>query len=100
IPLSTFRYQVLPMIRPELLSMLVCPENRAPLELATSDLLGVINRAVTLGEVVNKAGRKVDKQLDAGLVRADQTVLYPVFDEIPMMLIDESIPLDQPALKK
>ena len=31
---------------------------------------------------------------DSGLVREDRTILYPVRDDIPIMLVDESIPLD------
>lgn len=87
------------MIRPELLKMLVCPENRTPLELASSELMAKINRAVASGRLTNKAGRKVEKSLDAGLVRADRAVLYPIVDEIPLMLVDEAIPLDQPAIQ-
>ena len=87
------------MIRPDLLKILVCPENRAPLEIASSELLAKINRAVAAGQLKNKAGRKLEKPLDAGLVRDDQAVLYPIVDEIPMMLVDEAIPLDQPAIE-
>jgi len=87
------------MIRPDLLKMLVCPENRAPLEIASSELVAKINRAVAAGQLTNKAGRKLEKPLDGGLVREDRAVLYPIVDEIPMMLVDEAIPLDQPAIE-
>jgi uncharacterized protein YbaR (Trm112 family) len=85
------------MIRPELLKVLVCPENRTPLTLAGDELVARLNRAVTEGRLTNKTGRKVEKPMDAGLVRADGAVLYPIVDEIPMLLVDEGIPLDQPA---
>ena len=87
------------MIRPELLKMLVCPENHTSLEVASSELMAKINRAVATGRLTNKAGRKVEKPFDAGLVRADHAVLYPIVDEIPLMLVDEAIPLDQPAIQ-
>jgi uncharacterized protein len=86
------------MIRPDLVKMLVCPETRGPLTLADGDLVAKINKAAAAGRLKNKAGRFVEKPLDAGLVREDQRVLYPVIDDIPMMLVDESIPLDQPGL--
>jgi uncharacterized protein YbaR (Trm112 family) len=35
----------------------------------------------------------VEKQLDGGLVREDGAYLYPIEDDIPIMLIDEAIPL-------
>lgn len=88
-----------PMIRPELLQMLVCPEDRTPLEAASSELVAIVNDAVAAGRLTNRAGRKVERRLDAGLVRSDRTVLYPVVDEIPMLLVDEAIPLDQPAIQ-
>ena len=87
------------MIRPELLEMLVCPENHAPLAVASSELLARINRAIAGGRLTNKGGRRVDKPLDEGLVRSDRAVLYPIVDEIPMLLVDEAIALDHPAIE-
>jgi uncharacterized protein YbaR (Trm112 family) len=84
-------------IRPELLSMLVCPETQSPLTIASNDLIARLNRAIALGTLKNKAGEKVAKPLDAGLVRADKRLLYPIIDDIPMMLVDEAVPLDQAA---
>ena len=86
------------MIRSELLKMLVCPETQATLEIASDDLIARVNRAIAGGQLKNKAGQALKKPLEGGLVRSDQRVLYPVMDDIPMMLIDESVPLDQPAL--
>ncbi len=86
------------MIRPELLKMLVCPENHSELSVASSELVERLNTAVAAGALTNKAGRKVEHRLDGGLVRADETLLYPIVEEIPMLLVDEAIPLDQPAI--
>lgn len=87
------------MIRTELLKMLVCPEDRSELSIASSELVARINAAIAAGTLVNKAGCKVERPLDGALVRADQTVVYPVVEEIPMLLVDEAIPLDQPAIR-
>ncbi len=86
------------MIRSELLKMLVCPETQSTLEIASDDLIARVNRAIAGGQLKNKAGQPLKRPLEGGLVRSDQRVLYPVLDDIPMMLIDESVPLDQPAL--
>jgi uncharacterized protein YbaR (Trm112 family) len=85
------------MIDPRLLKILVCPENRTPLEVADGDLLDRLNRAITTGTVKNRLGRKLERPLEAGLVREDGKLLYPVVDEIPVLLVDEAIPLDQIA---
>ena len=43
----------------------------------------------------NKAKKPVTEKLDGGLIRADNKILYPIREDIPVMLIDEGIPLDQ-----
>ncbi len=85
------------MIDSELLKILVCPESRSPLELASNELIAKLNRLIARGSLLNKAGQKLEKPIDGGLVRADKRVLYPIVDDIPMMLVDEAVPLDQAA---
>ncbi|HEX7447662.1 MAG TPA: hypothetical protein VF306_08960 [Pirellulales bacterium] len=83
------------MISKELLDILVCPERRTPLTLADGELVAALNRAVAQRRLKNQAGEMVEKMLDAGLLRDDRAVVYPVIDGIPIMLIDEAIPLEQ-----
>lgn len=83
------------MIHQQLLDILVCPERRTPLTLAGDDLLAALNQAVAQRRLKNRAGEPVEKMLDAGLLRDDRIVVYPVIDGIPIMLVDEAIPLDQ-----
>ncbi|HEY1601165.1 MAG TPA: Trm112 family protein [Pirellulales bacterium] len=83
------------MISKELLSILVCPEARTPLELADQTLLAAVNRAISGGQVRNKGGETVAETLDAALVRQDRAVLYPIVDRIPILLLDAGIALDQ-----
>ena len=45
------------------------------------------------GDVVDDADA-VSEPLDEGLIREDDKVLYPVREDIPIMLIDEAIELD------
>ena len=86
------------MIRPELLKMLVCPETRSALTVAPADLIARLNQTIAAGDLTNKAGQKLERKLDGGLLRADGRVLYPIVDDIPMLLVDEGIPLSQAAL--
>jgi uncharacterized protein YbaR (Trm112 family) len=82
------------MLDPELLAILVCPETREPVHLADAALLDRINQAVSAGELRTRSGELLKDQIQAGLVREDGLVLYPVKDDIPVMLIDEAIPLE------
>ncbi len=82
------------MVDPELLDILVCPESKQPVREADEALLARVNRAVSAGELRNRGGDAVVEPLTAGLVREDDALLYPVRDEIPVMLVDEAIPLE------
>ena len=82
------------MIDKELLKMLVCPENKTPVMLADKELVSRINNAIEAGTLKNKGGEEVKEPIDAGLIREDKAVLYPVRDDIPIMLIDEAIVLE------
>lgn len=75
--------------------ILVCPADRTPLSPASGQMVARLNRAIAAGQVTNHAGRLLEQPLDGGLVRADQTLLYPILDGIPILLADEAIPLAQ-----
>lgn len=81
------------MIDKELLAILACPENKTPVHMADQELIDQLNSRIESGELANRSGKKVEKQLDGGLVREDGAYLYPIEDDIPIMLIDEAIPL-------
>jgi uncharacterized protein YbaR (Trm112 family) len=78
-----------------LLEILVCPETKQPLRVADAALLDRLNTSVRKGAIKNRGGHAVSAPVEEGLVRQDGSVLYPVRDDIPIMLIDESIPLSQ-----
>ncbi|MGY8824818.1 MAG: Trm112 family protein [Candidatus Latescibacterota bacterium] len=81
------------MIDNDLLAILACPENKTPVHQAEQDLIDQLNSRIESGELSNRGGKKVEKQLDGGLVREDGAYLYPIDDDIPIMLIDEAIAL-------
>lgn len=82
------------MVDPELLEILVCPETRQPVRPAEAVILTRLNSAIEAGTVVNQGGQEVREPIEEGLVREDGKVLYPVREDIPIMLIDEAIALD------
>ncbi len=83
------------MVDQELLDILVCPENKSAVKLASDDVVEKINDAIQAKSLKNRAGEKIEEAIDAGLLREDGAYLYAIRDDIPIMLIDESIPMDQ-----
>ncbi len=83
------------MIDQKLLEILVCPENKTPVHPADEALVNTINAAINAGTLKNRAGEPVNDMIDEGLVREDNAYLYIIRDNIPVMLIDEAIPLEQ-----
>jgi uncharacterized protein YbaR (Trm112 family) len=82
-------------ISKDLLAILCCPETKLPVMMAEADLVVKLNEAITRGVLMNKGKKPVVEQVQGGLVRADLKILYPIRENIPVMLIEEGIPLDQ-----
>ena len=83
------------MIDKELLNVIVCPETKQDLELAEPGLVQKINSLIEKGELLNRSKQRISEKIDGGLVRKDdRKYLYPIRDDIPILLIDESIPLE------
>jgi len=78
----------------ELLEILVCPESRQTVELASGQILQRLNAEIDAGRLRNRGGDVVEKNIEEGLVREDGQILYIIEDSIPIMLIDQSIKLD------
>jgi uncharacterized protein YbaR (Trm112 family) len=81
------------MIDPELLKILCCPETHQGLRLADPAVVEKLNAEIASGKLKNRAGQPIQEKLDEGLVREDGRFLYAVRRNIPVMLVDEAIPL-------
>ena len=77
----------------ELLEILVCPESRQPLTRAKQGLLSSLNAEIQGKRLRNRGGEIVQSEIREALVREDGRFLYVVDDDIPIMLIDQSIEL-------
>jgi uncharacterized protein YbaR (Trm112 family) len=81
------------MIDKDLLAILACPETHQPLAEASADLVQRVNAAIARGAQKNVGGAPVEQPIEAGLVREDKKILYPIRDEIPVLLVEEGLPL-------
>ena len=85
------------MVDAELVSLLACPESKEPVSLAEPALIERLNAAIRAGQVRNRGGEAVTEPVSGGLVRADGRYLYPIRDDIPIMLVEEAIALPLPG---
>lgn len=83
------------MIDRQLLEILACPETREAVSLADETLIQNLNRKIEAGELVNRAGETVTEPISGGLVREDGRYLYVIRDGIPVMLVEQGIPLEE-----
>lgn len=77
----------------KLLDILVCPASRQPLGLLDRAGLDALNRAVAAGTV-----RRVDDATQAepvseALITDDRRTIYRIDDGIPVLLVEEGIPV-------
>ena len=81
------------MIDPELLKIMCCPETHQPIAFAELALTEKLNQLIAAGQLKNRAGQLIRDKIDSVLVREDKKFVYPLRENIPIMLIDEAIPL-------
>ena len=79
---------------PDLLEILACPETHQPVRLAPDDLTRRLQAEQQAGRLLNRAGQPVGDAFEALLIREDGVVAYPVVDGIPVMLVNEAIPIE------
>ena len=81
------------MISNDLLSILCCPETRQDLSVAEASLIEKLNQKIEKKQLKTRGGETVAQKIEGGLIRADKQFLYAIRSDIPIMLIDEAIPL-------
>ena len=75
----------------EILDLLVCPATHQPLHEAPNEAIQTINSLINQRTLKTVAGLPVETEIDAGLMRSDGNVMYPVRNGIPHLLTDNGI---------
>jgi uncharacterized protein YbaR (Trm112 family) len=76
------------MVTPELLQILRCPETMQKVRIATTEEIQPFT-----AQTRTRSGTQIESPLEQGLIREDGTVLYPIRNGIPVMLMEEAIGL-------
>lgn len=79
----------------DLLAILCCPETKQAVTIADAALIQQLNEAIKARRLQNIGKQTVTELMEAGLLRADAKILYPIRENIPVMLIEEGIPIGQ-----
>jgi uncharacterized protein YbaR (Trm112 family) len=85
-------------IAKDLLAILCCPETKQDIRLLEPNMIEQLNQRIVKGELKTKGGQVVTEKIDGGLLRKDETVVYPIRDQIPIMLIEEGILVEKSDL--
>jgi len=75
----------------KLLEILCCPVSKTPLVRLQAGKLKRLNDAISAGEVQYVHGEAVTDALREALVTDDGRVIYPVVDDIPLLLEEKGI---------
>ena len=75
----------------KLLEILCCPVSKTPLTVLSPDKLEKLNAAIEAGEVLYVGGEGVLESLQEALITEDNKVMYPVQDDIPVLLEEMGI---------
>lgn len=78
-----------------LLDILRCPITGQNLQPLPREKLGKLNAAIGDGALRYRDGETVERALDAALITANGTTVYAIRDDIPVMLEDKAIPVEQ-----
>ena len=75
----------------KLLEILCCPVSKTPLVKLGQKKLDSLNSAIESGDVLYVDGTKVSAPLQECLITEDAKVIYPVQDNIPILLEEKGI---------
>lgn len=81
------------MLDADLLKLIADPETHEPLRYATADELAQLNGAISQGNLKNRGGQAVTETLSEALVAPGSRRAYAIREGIPVLLLEEALPL-------
>ncbi|NKB78142.1 MAG: Trm112 family protein [Gammaproteobacteria bacterium] len=84
-------------IERKLLEILVCPVTKLSVSLLNEERLVQLNQLIDSGEVQSMDGTTLENRLAQALITVNGSIIYPVEDNIPVMLENSSISTHQLA---
>lgn len=79
----------------KLLDILCCPVTKQPIKLLSQEKLDLLNQTIEQGSLTFADDGKVDKPLAQALVTMDESIVYPVEQDIPLMIQEKGIRTSQ-----
>jgi uncharacterized protein YbaR (Trm112 family) len=86
------------LLSDEIIKILCCPKTKLPLKLLDQSAIDKINKEIENGELKYFTGDTVHDKIDGGFLRIDGKLLFPIKNEIPVLIMDEAI--DIPIISK
>ncbi len=81
------------MIQKEIVEILCCPKTKQSVSPLSKEEVRDLNRKITQGKIKNRGGKRVKRNIDGALVTEDGKWAYPVRHHIPIMLIEDALPV-------
>ena len=78
-------------ISQDLLDIICCPTTKQDISLVSDDILNKLNQLQSDNQLTFKDGKLVTYPLSGALITKDQITIYPIRQDIPILLEEESI---------
>lgn len=82
-------------ISADLIEILACPETKRPVHLADGAIIRRLGERAAAGTLRTVGGAVVADPPAEGLLTEDGRRLYPIRNDIPVMLVDQAIVVDE-----
>jgi len=78
----------------QMYQILCCPETKQKVTELDPRIVSKINGLIAGGKMKNVGGKILSERISTALVREDGKIAYPIRNEIPVMLINEGMKVD------